>query len=328
MKGKFVFSALFLVAIMAIMSFSGPVAADELVSGKTFLIANGGVFEPDVNGFYTNYTNAGNTVINGSDMTMDDLKAKLTSDVDALFLPANNFTGEDLTFIKEWFALGGKLLWVAGDSDFGGFFLAGDLNPVLEEVGSVLRLDAGAVDDPVSNDGASYRVVANQLGDGPISDEIKDYVGVGNFTMPFHGPTSVYYVKDGAPADLREADLENVEVVVKSSPNATAIDQDLSAGPGDYYASINAKGNLPLLAVEKMDTNYVVVSGEGVFRDYKNMYGNALEKSGEFHYGSFVVDEIISYVFEALSTENGLPINFFVPVAGLIAVAAIIRKRK
>ncbi len=328
MKGKFVFSALFLVAIMSVMSFSGPVSADELVTGKTFVVFNGdGVFEPEINGFYTNYTDAGNTIINGTDMTLEDLKGNLTSDVDALFLPANDLSGEDLTFIKEWFDLGGKMLWVAGDSDFGGYFISDNLNPVLEEVGSVLRLDSGAVDDPVSNDGASYRVVANTLGDGPIASAIKEHV-TGDFKMPFHGPTSVYYMKDGAPADLRNADLENVEVVIMSSDDSKGIDQDLTAGTGDFYASINASGNLPLLAVETMGNNVVVVSGEGVFRDYKNMYGNALEKSGEFHYGSIAVDTIINYVFENIATQNKASVSFFVPVVGLIAVAAIIRKRK
>ncbi len=328
MKGKFIFSALFLVAIMAVMSFSGPVSADELVSGKTFVVYNGGgVFAPEINGFYTNYTEAGNTIINGTDMTLENLKGNLTADVDALFLPANDLSGADLSFIKEWFDLGGKMLWVGGDSDFGGFFIADNLNPVLEEVGSVLRLDSGAVDDPVSNDGASYRVVANQLGDGPIASAIKEHVD-GDFKMPFHGPTSVYYMKDGAPADLRNATLDNVEVVVMASPDSKGIDQDLSAGTGDFYASINATGDLPLLAVETIDNNVVVVSGESVFKDYKNMYGNSLEKSGEFHYGSIVVDTIISYVFENIATQSKAPINFFVPVIGLIAVAAIIRRRK
>ncbi len=278
----------------------------ELVSGKTILVFNGGVFAPEINGFVGNYTPAGNNVINGtSELGMGPLQNYLTDAVNALFLPANDFDGENLTFIKEWFDLGGKLLWVAGDSDFGGYFIADHLNPVLEEVGSVLRLDAGAVEDPVSNDGASYRVVANQLGDGPISNAIRDQVAEANtlreidyFKMPFHGPTAVYYLNDGVPSDLREENLDTVEVVVMSSPDALGIDQDLSAGTGDFYASINASGNLPLLAVEIMGNNAVVVSGEGVFKDFKNMYGNTLPVSGEFHHGSIVVDTLLSYLWQ------------------------------
>ncbi|RMG34178.1 MAG: hypothetical protein D6732_10790 [Methanobacteriota archaeon] len=272
------------------------VPALTLVTGRTFLVYTGeGVFAPEINGFYANYTEAGNTVINGTDMTLEDLRGNLTADVDALFLPAIDLSDMDLSFIKEWFDLGGKMLWVGGDSDFGGFFIADNLNPALEEVGSVLRLDSGAVDDPVSNDGASYRVVANQLDDGPIASAIKEHVD-GDFKMPFHGPTSVYYMKDGEPFDLRNADLDNVEVVVMSSPLARAIDQDLSQGVGDFYSNIDAIGNLPLLAVETIGSNMVVVSGEAVFKDYKNMYGNRLERSGEFHYGSIVVDTVISFM--------------------------------
>lgn len=288
--------ASFIIFFLLVLSFGNQSQAVELVTGKTFLVFNGeGAFAPEINGFYTNYTSAGNRVINGSDMTMDDLRTKLTADVDALFLAANNFEGVDLSFIKDWFDLGNKLLWVAGDSDFGAFFIADDLNPVLEEVGSVLRLDAGAVDDPVINDGASYRVIANQLGEGRISDAIRAEID-GELRMPFHGPTSVYYVNNGVPSDLREATLDNVEVVVKSSPHASAIDQDLSAGAGDFYASIGAVGDLPLLVVETMGSNMVVVSGEGVFKDYKFMYGNSMEKSGEFHHGSIVVDTVISFM--------------------------------
>ncbi len=340
MKGKLFTAAMLMVAIMAFSAFNTPVVGHELslVTGKTFLIYGGNdPSHSDFNGFYTNYTNAGNTVINGTDVeTIDQLKAKLTDDVDVLLLPGNQFTSsDDLSFIKTWFEKGDKLLWVAGDSDYGSYFNASLLNPVLETVGSVLRLDAGAVSDDTSNDGADYRVVANTLGSGPIATELKEYVNdtVAPFRMPFHGPTAVFYMKDGAPADLRNANVDNVEVVISSSDKAKGIDQDLSATAFDYYASINATGNLPMLVVESMNTSSVIVSGEVNFADYKNMYGNVLEKAGTFHYGSIMVDALISFLFEEEATSEPAegktsPINILAPLAGLFAVVAIVRKRK
>ncbi len=254
------------VSLLLLVHSGIPTNGLELVSGKTILVFNGGgISSPEINGFYANYTSAGNQVINGTDLTVDSLRTLLTSDVDSLFLPANDLSGENLTFIKEWFDLGGRILWVAGDSDFGGYFISDNLNPVLETVGSVLRLDSGAVNDPTSNDGASYRVIATQLGNGSVSDAIRTEI-VGNFKMYFHAPTAVYYLNNNSvPSDLREESLDNVEVVVKSSPDAVAIDQDLSAGSGDFYSSINAVGNLPLLAVETIGSNVVIVSGDSVF---------------------------------------------------------------
>ncbi len=320
-------TSLFLVALMLMGSVA---PASSLVTGKTFVIYTGsGAFHQDYNGFYGNYTGAGNTVINASDFTYDALVAILeNTTVDALFLPGNEFAdNESLTPIKTWFESGKKLLWVAGDSDFGGYFVSQKLNPVLETVGSVLRLDAGAVDDPVSNDNASYRVVANQLGDGPIASTID----ATDFKMIFHGSTSVYYVENGTPKDLRNATVDNVEVVVKSSKDAKVIDQDLSASSGDFYVTINeTTGNYPMLVTETIGDSMVVVSGEANFADYKNMYGNTFEVSREFHYGSIVVDAIITYFFEKIGTADSsfLPFNFVVPFSIFMATAIFIRKRR
>ncbi len=329
MKKKLGFGFGLLLISLMVASASLPASGAVGVSGKTFLVYLGSSpAHTDISGFYTNYTAKSNTVINSTTMTLANLKGNLTTkNVDALLLPGNQFKDSDnLTFIKTWFDQGNKLLWVAGDSDFGGYFNASKINPVLKLVGSVLRLDAGAVADPVWKDGASYRVVANQLGTGAIADKIKSQVT--NFTAPFHGPTAVYYEQNGVAKDLRTTTPTNVQVVVKSSANATALDQDLSGTAADFYVTSTTTGNYPLLATETMKSNMVVVSGEADFTSYKNMYGKTLEKSGKAHDGMIVVDTVIDYFFNSVATKSSSPLNFVAVTIGLVAIVVFIKKRR
>lgn len=325
MKYNKMIIAVFALGFFMISAAFNPASA--LVADKTFMIYTGhSAAHDNVSGFIGNYS-TDNTIINGTDI---DFATELDDSVDALFLPGNEgFTTAELTAIGDWFALDGKLLWVAGDSDFGDFFIAADLNPVLKKVGSVLRLDAGAIDDVESSDGSGYRVVSTGVGDGEIATAVTE--GMDNVTTIYHGPTSVYYVVGDVRTDLRGADVENVEVITMASPTAKILDQDVTLGDDDFYYSIandKAEGNYPMLAVEVMGKGMVIVSGEASFTSYKNMYGNFFEKSGNYHVGGELVDNLITYFFEEVNAG-------FLPVDGLFVVAAIafstaviVRRRK
>ena len=66
--------------------------------------------------------------------------------------------------IKNWFASGDKLLWVAGNSDFANTFETAKKNTLLSDIGSALRLTDEQIEDAVSNDGEAYRLIAPNNG--------------------------------------------------------------------------------------------------------------------------------------------------------------------
>jgi hypothetical protein len=115
-------------------------------------------------------------------------------------------TAGNLSAIATWFADGDKMLWVGGESDFGGYYDGNNTaNPLLAEIGAELRLFTGSIEDPTSNDAAAYRVVVNTTG---VSSSMTDYVTDGFVHLVMHGPAAVTYaVGDGTMGDLRNATL-------------------------------------------------------------------------------------------------------------------------
>lgn len=301
-----------------------------LTTGHTLMVYTGASpNHTDISGFYGNYS-ADNTFMNSSDDGY--LATNLKDDVEALFLPGNDeLTDADMTAIADWFKLGNKLIWIGSDSDYGGYQNAALQNTLLEKLGTVLRFSTDAVADPVANDGASYRPRSTGVGTGPIATAVTK--GIDNVTAPFHGPTSIFYMNGTIPTDLRGASVDNVEVIVTASKDAEALDQDLSLTAADFYSANNkTTGNYPLMAVEKMDTSLVVLTGESIFTNYKNMYGYTFEKSGLPHAGKAIVDNTISYYFDSIfksaAAANFLPIDFVAASFGIFAVAIVAFRRR
>ena len=265
-------------------------------------------YSTDYAGLTSNYTAAGNTVtvVTQSNWSFD---TNSSDAYDVIFLSdwgSGVFNGSTATVanndaIKLWFDSGDKLLWVGSDSDFGGSWVANQTNPLLAAIGTELRFDAGAIADPESNDGsASYRVVGNETG---VSSEYVDTLTAGFVEMVFHGPTSIIYTDDSDASykDLRNATLTDVDVLINSSAFAEALDQDVSVGDDDYYAylDVTLNGSYPMLVVDHnanglgINDSLLVVSGERVFSDYKNMYGTTKEKNADWHDGANIVDRIV-----------------------------------
>ncbi|MDH5403643.1 MAG: hypothetical protein OEY49_14195, partial [Candidatus Heimdallarchaeota archaeon] len=141
-------------------------------------------------GLTTSLTAGGSSiaVINGTFSIPDGTNVLLMSqNIEA-------YSAAELTMIYDWFnAKDARLLWVAADSDYNGLFTPDALNGILAKVGSQLRIGAESVNDPVSNDDAPYRVVANQ----PVSDGDRNAIfteGVSKIIM--HGPAPVVAVND------------------------------------------------------------------------------------------------------------------------------------
>ncbi|MCY3412530.1 MAG: hypothetical protein INQ03_12905 [Candidatus Heimdallarchaeota archaeon] len=282
-----------------------PVQLDQLVHAKNILIYTGqSVMSQAAFGFEYNYTIADCHVLVTRGF---DLPGLYNHNFDVVMLHGTmNLSPAELNGIAQWFDQGGKLLWVAGDSDYGGYFQASQTNPIMESVGSVLRLDAGSIEDSVYNDGAAYRVVANTKGP---SSELTDYVMPGVQYAPFHGPTGVMWYDGANYQDLRYDVPDKVDVVIKSSPSSYSFDSDLSADVIDFYSQQTEQGGYPMLATEKIGKSMIVVGGEASFTDYKRMYGNTFERGtlGTGHQGGMIVDRLLKYFFEVYEPE-------FVPI--------------
>ncbi len=333
---KVLIPTLLIVSLIAVSLNSAPTMAQE-TKGIILIDISHGSYHTDYNWFVGNWTEKGFDVMVWSNPNVT-LSSLLNDSVKAVLLPGAKvpYSDADLSALKSWFEAGNKLLWVAGDSDYGGYFNASSsLNPVLEYLGANLRLSWDAVDDTQSNDGASYRVIANETG----TDEVAKCLTRDVKRAVFHGPTSVLGWENNAPVDLRNTTIDGVSVVMKSSAAAKTIDQDVSLNPTyDYYTytAKNITGNYPLLVVQFMKNSMLVVSGEANFADYKNMYG-LITEHGDEQQGKILVDNIMAYVLlnekcAVAENETGggfLPgFTFYLIGFSFLLVATIIIKRR
>jgi hypothetical protein len=282
------------------------------------------------------------------DKLLDDLKGNLTAvgdytfvdvteltetsleGVDVLVLGAvygANFTEDDLAAIGAWFSTGEKGIWVCGDSDYYGLYMADNPNAVLEEIGSKMRVEASAVEDPGSNAGSAYRVVANV----PNTDdaEVADIVD-GVTQALFHGPDLICGWGSYIPLDTES--VENVFPVMSTSDQGVINDKDL-IGP---YAHENADtGNFVMMAAEIYagpdQNSKIIASGASAYGDYQPIctdeyYGVPMEGM------TLVVNAIVwlATVLEmpAQPAIPGFPIEALIIGIALTAAALMVFKKE
>ena len=303
---KVLLPALLIISLVAVSMSNVPVVQAQDNKPVILIDISHGSYHTEFTHFAGNWTEKGFnvTILSNPNVSIADM---LNDNVKALLLPGNkvNYTATELAAIKSWFEQGHRLLWVAGDSDYGGHFNSNSaLNPLLAYLGANLRLSTDAVDDTQSNDGASYRVIANETGTDPVAKLLTRNVT----RAVFHGPTSVLGWNNG-PVDLRNTTINgaNISVVMKSSAAAKAIDQDVSYNPTyDYYTySTNITGYYPMLVVQFMSNSMLVVSGEANFADYKNMYSTITEH-GDPQDGKILVDNIMTYALITSAPTSNL----------------------
>jgi parallel beta-helix repeat protein len=221
---------------------------------------------------------------------------------DALFIsqPDRNFTLDEKQLVKDWIDQGDKLLFLSGDSDYGGYYDPFPVNDLLNYIDAQIRLDSTSISDPVFNDGASYRVAATEYGSTPTAISLSEGCDAG---IMIHGPCAILGFNGSHYEDLREVTYENVEVIISYSENASSSDSDVSMGPTDLY-SVNQTDNgyFPAVVYEKIFTPsgkdcHLVLAGESIFADYKDMYDQITETgayNGGIHYGQKFVNNIIN----------------------------------
>ncbi|MHA2305427.1 MAG: right-handed parallel beta-helix repeat-containing protein [Candidatus Hodarchaeales archaeon] len=237
----------------------------------------------------------------------------IPGDTNVLLIPSSTapYSDDDFNMIGDWFySEGAHLIWVAGDSDYGGYYPTEPNNGILERLGTSLRLSADSVEDPVCNDGLPYRVAAQTpVQDGELNVIFTEGVG----SAIFHGPTSVLGYQDGVGVvDLRWDGIEGIEVIMKSSGDAIAINQDGPFTDFDFYSDpLSSTGSYPMIAIQDMsESKYVIASGEVIYSDYKSQYSYVTDSevwNGGFHEGKQLVDNILSWFGFVVESEFPQP---------------------
>jgi outer membrane murein-binding lipoprotein Lpp len=205
------------------------------------------------------------------------------------------YSAAELSAVDSWFDSGGKTIYVASDSDYGTDHLRqAQTNAVLEKLGSKLRIDDCSAEDATSNGGAPYRVLA-------VSDNVApefDYLVTGVDRGLFHGPGIVVGYDGGNYIDLMADDLEDVYVIMTTSNNGVVVDNN---EPSPMVMVAGTEGNFPVMAIEKVMDNTIIVTGDAPFGQYMGLYGPEMLRADRYgadanpQQGRYLVENILRY---------------------------------
>jgi hypothetical protein len=216
----------------------------------------------------------------GTKITYDGLKG-----VDILIIgqPTSPFYPDEVQAIKQWLQEGGKVLWIAGDSDYGnGVKTQQFVDSLLDQLMITnLRVDLCSVEDPVSNAQRSYRVVAyvDPSKDTPARDMIvKGFQNNGKVLA--HGPGVVAWVDkydgQGNWHPLNDSSRpSNTYIIVRTSKNGEIVENNPPAAKA-YQAG--STGSFPIVAVQIVQLgdnkkpDVIIVSGETPIGGYEPMW--------------------------------------------------------
>lgn len=199
------------------------------------------------------------------------INSTLLEDVDLLIMGSVyhgiNFTDAEVNAVKNWFAESGKkVIWVSGDSDFSGDYIINNTNKMLEAVGSHLRVELCSVEDPDSNAGAGYRVVANISNQ---EDPIVASILTKNITqLLFHGPSILYGLdENNTPVALENTTLPNVHWIMKTGAAGVIVDHNPLTKPLAHED--NQNGSFVIAAMELLEKGAVFTAGAALYGDYQ-----------------------------------------------------------
>ena len=271
----------------------------------------------------------------GDKITYEALK---NNNVTILILgqPTSPLPPDEIEAIKQWLQEGGKVLWIAGDSDYGnGAKTQQFINSLLDQLNITnLRLDLCSVEDAISNAGAPYRVIAYA---DPWKDTPKRDILVKNFQhdgkVLAHGPGVVAWVdgKDGS-GDWHELtpDSKPDETYVLVHSNSSS-DITENSDPVAYAYQASEQGEFPIVAAQIVKVNdknnVIIVSGESPVGGYEPMW--ASEYYGIKLDGPAVVSNILEWsVKMTTATEEGGGICGPAFIVGLAVIPLLLRRKK
>jgi len=258
-----------LLIIMAlVIGITAPVWAQSVP--KPVIVAHvKGALEPDV-GFQAIMDNI--TYIDWQFVTGELTSADIEDAVMLiLILPdvTASYTAGELSAISSWLDEGGKTLWVTGNSDYGSDYnFIDQANFILEGVGSVMRNEHNAVEDPVSMAaGGSYRVLSvTEHASAPVKS-----LTVGVNRVLTHSPGTVTAYAEGRYWKLEDEQPENVYVLLTTTETGIMFDHN---PPVPEAHEAGDEGIFVTMAVEVdyENKNVVMFSTERPFGGYMPMY--------------------------------------------------------
>jgi len=207
------------------------------------------------------------------------INASVLKGVDILLLgqPTVAFSPDEIKAIRDWLNTGNKVLYVAGDSDYGpGGKTIAQINDLLAGIGTKLRLEHGAVysDYPEMNAKAYYRLLTFVEPDsypGLNTEMLKR-----DITLPvlMHGPGCVIWVdekgnyrdpvKETFPGLIRLVWARKSYMGDNTPPTPYVYDlMSYGKGTGDHSFVMYAAEYWPEKNV------LIVVAGESLYGDYE-----------------------------------------------------------
>lgn len=208
----------------------------------------------------------------------ETITPEILADVDVLIIgqPTASFSSDEMQAIYDWLNQGGKVLWIAGDSDYGsGSEVQAIVNDLLDFLGAKLRLEMGAVYDDVHNAQRFYRVLGYANPDN--IPELNTAMIAEGVTKPllFHGPTVVIWVDENG--EYHDPVNETFDGLIRIVWNYdTARIADNNPPPLLYYdPTIDTNRTFVMLAAEVYGDSLIVVSGESPYGDYEPTWASS-----------------------------------------------------
>ncbi len=215
----------------------------------------------------------------GGNITYDALKRH---NITMLLIgqPLANFTPDEVSAIRRWLEDGGRVLWIAADSDYGNGAKTQEIvDRFLTQLNMTnLRVDLCSVEDPVSNvGGKSYRVVAydDPWKDTPMRDILVKNLKHGGRVLT-HGPGVIAWVdeKDGTGNwhQLNETSKPKYAYVIVHSNSSSDIVENSVPAANAYQAG--DKGAFPIVAAQivplgdNKQPDVIIISGETPYGGY------------------------------------------------------------
>ncbi|MGD2200849.1 MAG: hypothetical protein PVJ38_04345 [Candidatus Bathyarchaeota archaeon] len=274
MKKKFL--SVFLLVTLALSLYA--VAVPAFASEPKVVVHLKGALEPDLQleAAMNNISWVEWSVVYG-EITASDLSGAVM----LIMVQADSsldYADAELSAVKSWLDEGGKTVWIAADSDYGTDSLRqATANSALEYFGSVLRIEQASVEDPVSNGGAPYRVLAVSDNVDPMFAHLVSGVDRGLF----HGPAPIVGYVDGEYYKLEEETPGDVYVIMTTSVNGILVDNS-EPMPGAHMAG--DEGTFPTMAIE-VDydkKNVLIATGDAPFGQYTGLYKPELRRADRY----------------------------------------------
>lgn len=257
-----------------------------------------------------------------------------------------DFTQAEIDAVAAWMDEGAKGLWACGDSDYADEDgdVAKKINVLLEAAGSNILVEQASIESTLNAD-AAYRVRPGNYTD---DEYVNEHFYAGTFSINkttfFHGPAPVLGVDSEGNMVALESNQEffdeyNVFPIVQAvNGNWTAdneiYESSLTRGSleGLKYQvhELSSTGAFMMMAAQRYvgeaGTSKVVVSGEVIFSDYKEMFSDADEYDNPSNNKILVKNTLAWLSAEEAKSAPGFEV--LLVLAGLVALVPIVRRRR